>query len=294
VEQDQTKIKNGPKAMILQYVNMPANQSANYLKELIPPLFLTLRRKGKRYGWKGDYKNWQQAKNRSGNYDDHLILEKVKQASMKVIKGEAVYERDSVLFDQIQYSWPLLATLLWIAAKKKGVLKVADFGGSLGSSYFQNRSFLSIISQLQWNIIEQRSFVECGQKDFQNDVLHFFYNSDQMIAQQGLPDLLILSCVLPYLENPYEILENLIQYKIPHIIIDNTYFNYENRDRICIQRIPPEIYNASYPCWFLNYEHVQNTLANTYEMISTHQNDSFIFLDGKKIQYRGLLFKIKE
>jgi len=115
-----------------------------------------------------------------------------------------------------------------------------------------------------------------------------------MIAKQGLPDLLILSCVLPYLEKPYEMLESLMRYKIPHILIDNTYFNYENRDRICVQRVPPEIYKASYPCWMLNYEHVKKTLSDSYEMISEHDNDSVIFLDGKKIQYRGLLYKIKE
>ena len=273
---------------------MPTNRPASYLRQFIPPLFLTLLQKGKKYGWKGDYENWQQAKDRSGNYDNRDILEKVKHASMKVNKGEAIYERDSVLFDRIHYSWPLLSALLWITTLNKGILKVADFGGSLGSSYYQNRKFLNSVPQLQWNIIEQENFVDCGRKFFQNDILQFFYNPEQLLAKQGLPDLLILSCVLPYLEKPYEMLENLLRYKIPYIIIDNTYFNYENRDRICIQRVSPEIYKASYPCWMLDYERVKMVIAGSYEMISAHENDSFIFFDGKKIQYRGLLFKIKE
>jgi len=272
---------------------MPSNRSAVYLKQLIPPLFINLLKKGKKYGWKGDYENWQQAKQVSGNYDDHKILEKVKRATIKVASGESAYERDSVLFDRIHYSWPLLSALLWITTLNRGKLKVADFGGSLGSSYFQNRVFLAAVPQLNWNIIEQESFVDCGQRFFQIDILRFFYTTDEMIGKQGLPDLLILSCVLPYLENPYEMLENLLNYKIPHIIIDNTYFNYKNRDRICIQRVPPEIYEASYPCWMLNYESVKSVLRNDYEIVSTHENDSFIFLDGKKIQYRGSLFKIK-
>jgi putative methyltransferase (TIGR04325 family) len=273
---------------------MHANRSITYLKQLIPPLFFSLIKKNKRYGWKGDYKNWQEAKELSDAYDDVLILEKVKQALLKVKNGSAVYERDSVLFDRIQYSWPLLSALLWITTLNKGSLKVADFGGSLGSSYFQNRFFLSAISGLQWNIIEQENFADCGQQLFQDEILHFFYTPDQMIAKQGLPDLLILSCVLPYLEKPYDMLVNLMQYKIPHILIDNTYFNDEDRDRICIQRVPPEIYRASYPCWMLNYDRVKTILTSEYDLISTHENDSFIFLDGRKIQYRGLLLKIKE
>ena len=278
--------------MINEY--MHASRPVIYLRQLIPPLFLTLLKKGKKYGWKGDYKNWQEAKDLSGAYDDARILDKVKQALLKVKNGSAVYERDSVLFDQIQYSWPLLSALLWITTLNKGSLKVADFGGSLGSSYFQNKFFLAGVSQLQWNIIEQENFVACGQQFFQDDILHFFYSPEEMIEKRGLPDLLILSCVLPYLEKPYDILTSLMRYKIPHILIDNTYFNYEGRDRICIQRVPPEIYKASYPCWMLNYEYLKNILTAEYDLISTHENDSFIFLDGRKIQYRGFLFKIKQ
>jgi putative methyltransferase (TIGR04325 family) len=136
--------------------------------------------------------------------------------------------------------------------------------------------------------------VDCGQKFFQNEILHFFYTPEEMIVKQGLPDLLILSCVLPYLEKPYEKLKILMGFKFPYILIDNTYFNYENRDRICIQRVPPEIYKASYPCWMLNYEHIQSTLSVKYELISDHENDSFISLDNQQIRYRGGLFKIKE
>jgi putative methyltransferase (TIGR04325 family) len=273
---------------------MHASRPVFYLRQLIPPLFLTLLKKGKKYGWKGDYKNWQEAKDLSDAYDDVLILEKVKQALLKVKNGTAVYERDSVLFDRIHYSWPLLSALLWITTLNKGSLKVADFGGSLGSSYFQNRFFLATVSGLQWNIIEQENFVVCGQQFFQDDILHFFYSPEQMIAKQGVPDLVILSCVLPYLDKPYDILKSLMRYKIPHILVDNTYFNYENRDRICIQRVPPEIYNASYPCWMLNYERVKSILSAEYDLISAHENDSFIFLDGRKIQYRGMFFKLKE
>ena len=45
---------------------------------------------------------------------------------MKVKKGEAVYERDSMIFDQIEYSWPVLFGLMWAAAQNSGYLKVLD------------------------------------------------------------------------------------------------------------------------------------------------------------------------
>ncbi|GHV55461.1 hypothetical protein FACS1894216_17850 [Synergistales bacterium] len=66
--------------------------------------------------WSGDYATWEDALLNSKGYDERSIFEKVLKASISVRDGEAVYERDSVLFDQIEYSWPLLAGLMWGAA----------------------------------------------------------------------------------------------------------------------------------------------------------------------------------
>ena len=79
-----------------------------------------------RYGWSGDYLTWNEAYNQSLGYDQSNILEKVKGATLKVKKGEAIYERDSVLFNSVEYSWPLLSALMWVAAKNKGRINVVS------------------------------------------------------------------------------------------------------------------------------------------------------------------------
>lgn len=245
--------------------------------------------KPSRYGWKGDYSTWAAAKKEAGSYDDGIILEKVKQAVLKVRNGEAVYERDSVLFDKVEYSWPLMADIMWVAAKNKGNLTVADFGGSLGSSYFQNKVFLDELPDLKWCVIEQPHFVRNGNQHFRNDKLEFFDSLDLCIKERGTPDVLVLSCVLPYLEKPYDFLDKISSYDILHVIIDNTYFNFENRDRICVQTVPPAIYEATYPCWLLSHQHVIQSLEKHYRILSEHKNDSVIYIDGKKIIYEGFL-----
>src|ERR1700750_1379436 len=103
---------------------MTSSRPLSFLKQLIPPIFLTWLKKAGKYGWSGDYKNWQEAKGLTQTYDDSLILEKVKLALLKVKNGEAVYERDSVLFNKVQYSWPLLSALMWIYAQNKCILRV--------------------------------------------------------------------------------------------------------------------------------------------------------------------------
>src|SRR3990167_5203275 len=125
-------------------------------KKLIPPIILEILKKPSKYGYFGNYKTWQEALNNSIGYDSTAILEKVKNSLIKVKNGEAVYERDSVLFNKIEYSWPVLAGLLWAASQSGNKLTVLDFGGSLGSSYFQNRNFLEHVN-LKWYIVEQEN-----------------------------------------------------------------------------------------------------------------------------------------
>ncbi len=64
------------------------------------------------------------------------------QSLLKVKRGEAVYERDSIVLEKFQYSWPLTSGLLYAATMSNSKLNVLDFGGSLGSSYYQNRNYL--------------------------------------------------------------------------------------------------------------------------------------------------------
>jgi putative methyltransferase (TIGR04325 family) len=257
-----------------------------------PAKILFRRLKFSRHGFTGNYRSWELAKRHATGYDAEIILDKVKESVLKVKQGEAAYERDSVLFDRVQYSWPLLSALMWVAAINKSTLNVLDFGGSLGSSYFQNKYFLDTLEQVRWNVMEQNKFVQTGRLYIQDGNLQFFNTVDEAIGANGLPDILLLGCTLPYLENPYGLLRKLMQAGIPYLIVDNTFFNYEKKDRICLQKVPPDIYEASYPCWFLNYCSIKQTIMEAYSIIAEHKNESVAYLDGHKIQYKGFLAKI--
>ncbi|HET6767367.1 MAG TPA: methyltransferase, TIGR04325 family, partial [Chitinophagaceae bacterium] len=265
---------------------VPEMSIKDFIKSLVVKLGLN------KSMWSGDFKTWDGALQKCEGYSSLEILEKVKKAVLKVKDGEAVYERDSVLFDKIQYSWPLLSSLMWVAAKNNSSLKVMDFGGSLGSTYFQNRKFLIELHYVEWNIVEQENFVTVGRDCIGDDRLQFFYSIDECIRKKGKPDILILACTLPYIEKPYELIDELLNYKIPHILIDNTFFNYEERDRITLQKVPPSIYHASYPCWFLSYKKLKEHITGKYSIVCEYFNDSKIWLDGRSIQYRGFLVKI--
>ena len=240
--------------------------------------------------FEGDYQTWEEAQANSSGYNQADILEKVKNATLKVKNGEAVYERDSVLFDQIEYAWPVLAGLMWVAAQNQGKLHVLDFGGSLGSSYFQNRQFLSNLAEVTWSVVEQPHFVECGREFIQDDCLQFYLSIDECLEQRS-PNVILLSCVLQYLQDYIESLKYLLKTKIPIVIIDRTPF-VDTDERITIQTVPEWIYPASYPCRFLNEDKfIQLFIQFGYETV-----EDFPSLDNSNIpsQWKGLIFKLKK
>ena len=214
----------------------------------------------------GDYPTWEAAKRECAGYDSDAILERVKAASLAVKEGRAEFERDSVLFDKIQYSWPVLASLLRIACRNEGNLHVLDFGGSLGSSYRQNRGFLSGLKSLRWSVVEQAHFVECGQKYFQDEALRFFPDIDSCVAYHR-PNVILLSSVLNYLEHPYETLQSMIDLGIDYILIDRTPFLEGMRDRLTVQKVSERIYPASYPAWFFSREKFLTFFQGRYRLM---------------------------
>ncbi len=272
------------------------------LKKILPPLFVDLYRylnkknqqPSNKICWQGDYKSWQEAIKASEGYNAPQILEKVRESTLKVKNGEAVYERDSVIFDKIQYNWPLLACLLKIAVENGNKLSVLDFGGSLGSSYFQNKGFLKDI-QLEWSIVEQIHFVECGKKEIADDKLKFYYTIEECLKERK-PHVLLLSGVLQYLDKPYEWIEKFLSYDFKYIMIDRTAFIENLDERLTVQYVPEWIYKASYPAWFFNENYFLSKFENKYLKIFEFDSfaDGITYLeDAKKCYRKGFLLKLK-
>jgi putative methyltransferase (TIGR04325 family) len=234
--------------------------------------------------------SWEEALQRCTGYNSDIIITKVKDSVLKVKQGEAACERDSVLFDRIQYSFPLLAGLLRIALQNDGVLTVLDFGGSLGSSYYQCRGFLSDVKQLRWNIVEQEKFVRCGKELFENNELKFFYKIDECLELEK-PNVIILSGVLQCLKDPYHFMQNLLAYNFDHIIIDRTTFlESGDKDILTIQLVPEEIYKASYPVWMFHKSKFTRLFADKYSILTEFDAiDGAIDCRGISAHYQGFI-----
>ena len=240
-----------------------------------------------KYGFLGSYKSWEDAAKASTGYDSEIILEKAKASLLKVKNGEAVHERDTVLFDEVQYSWPLLAGLMWVAAQSEGKLNVLDFGGSLGSTYFQNRKFIESLHEVRWNVVEQPHFIDTGKKYFENDRLKFYHDMETCLSETSA-NTIIFSGVLLCLEKPYELLKKAIDLAFDYILIDRTPFCENDQDILRVQKVPPKIFEASYPCWIFSMNKFKGFFSN-HEIVAEFHGFESGFYDG--YDFKGFIIR---
>lgn len=218
----------------------------------------------------GDYGSWQEALRCADGYDQPQILDKAVAAMRAVRDGHAAYERDTVVFDRMEYTHPLLAWLLYAAGREDGRLSVLDFGGALGSSYYQHRGLLGHLRELKWGVVEQAHYVEAGRAEFRTAYLDYFYQTQECM-QAITPNFMLLSSVLQYLTEPWAMLEDFLGLGVPYVLIDRTMAQRLGPDRLVVQSVPPSIYPASYPAWMLDASRLEECFSRcNYEVMDCY------------------------
>ena len=176
---------------------------------------------------------------------------------------------------------------MWAAARNGGKLNVLDFGGALGSSYFQNCKFLQDLPDVSWNVVEQAHYVKAGLDFIQDDCLRFYSTIDACLGERQ-PNVVLLSSVLEYLPDPILILNKIFATNIDIVIIDRSAFLLNGEERFFIQNVSPDIFSASIPCRMVSEQSIKNIFKSNNMNLMTEFDSS-----GEKdrdFHYRGLIF----
>ena len=273
------------------------------IKKLIPLKLTKIPTTKSKYGWYGNFDTWDKAKEKSLGYGDPNILERVISSLLKVKKDNTILEKDLVFYSgyDYPYNYQVLASFLYISQLSNNKLSVIDFGGSLGSSYFQHRRMLSHLSELDYNIIEQKQFVDAGKEYFEDETLNFHYDFRTCISKKK-PDCVLFSGVLQYLERPVDLINEILEYNIEYIIIDRTPFYLNKPDRITVQKLPPRYGDGSMPYRIFNYKKFVGHFLKKYSVvIESAANDKVMIINNKnwreesvRAEKRFILFKLDD
>jgi putative methyltransferase (TIGR04325 family) len=235
----------------------------------------------------GSFKNWKEAVKNSGTYNNDRIFKNSKKSFLKVINNKAKFERDSVIFSQEKLNEPLIKLMEKIRKKNnKKKLVILDYGGSFGSTYFQNKKVLSNKFCYQWDIIEQKKIVNFANRSIKFDNLTFQTSLNNYL-KKNRPNIVLFSSVIHYLETPFEIILKLINKKVDYFLILNTPF-FQNETKIKIQINPKNIYEANYPIRIFNENFFKYFfLRKKYKISKLHWDNQVI--DG--INFKSFFIK---
>ena len=199
--------------------------------------------------YEGNYKKWEDTVASSQGYQDAKIFEKSKQSFSKVLSGEFKCERDTVLFEDYQYSLPLLLGLIFTQKKVKRI-HVLDFGGSFASCYFRNFDILQEFD-IEWTVLEQKEIVDIAKSLLPNDSkLNFIKNNDlEDFRNKKYYNVILFGSSLQFFEKPSEIVSNLTHDGVLSTIILQTPVTYNVPSKITVQHVNEPIYKATYPAW---------------------------------------------
>lgn len=264
------------------------------LKSLVPPIILDLFRhlnQKKSVRFLGAYSDWETAVKDSKGYDSKAILQQAVAKTQLVVSGKVAYERDGVVFKKPEYPYPLLAILLRATSENNNKLTVLDFGGSLGSTYHQCRSFLQGVLSLKWCVVEQSHFVSAGRANFTDKVLSF-HNSIVDCLEGNPPNVVLFSGVLQYLPEPFAVLQQVIKSNVDYIVIDRNPFLVKGGAVLSIQKVPKSIIETSYPVWLFNEQEFKQVFAEKYAEIATFDAiDGTIGQGCLTAKFKGIIFK---
>ena len=243
-----------------------------------------------RFGWRwfeGDYAEWAAARAASAGYNDAAVLQRTLAAARAVRSGRAAWERDGVTFAEPAVHAPLLATLRVIAAAEGGRLDLVDFGGALGSTWWQHRAALADLKEVRWRVVEQPAVAAAGRREFADAILSFHDSLDDAVAGAA-PAAILLSSVLPYVEAPHALMADLLRHGFRFLVIDRTPFVVRGRERLVVQRTPPSAGGGSYPCRLFDRRSLLAPLERDYRLVREWPGFEDV---APAVAFRGFFFE---
>lgn len=164
----------------------------------------------------GPFDSHGKAEQRSTGYNSNVILNKVRDAVVELLEGNAAYERDGTAF-AMRPSVNHLRRILKAHLKESDV--VVDFGGGLGGAFINNRDLYKHSNR--YIVVEQSIFAEAGRELSQRYGLQIQF-IDNFFHLPVKPDIIILSGVLQYIPYAEQVLQQSADLVPRLIIIDRT------------------------------------------------------------------------
>jgi putative methyltransferase (TIGR04325 family) len=137
-------------------------------------------------------------------------------------------------------------------------LRVLDFGGGGGDYFYQFQKFVPYIA-FDWTVVETPALAEAMQQKHGGESQKIRW-VDSLEMTEDEYDFVLCSSVLQYLEQPFEVLEDLVK-KSGFVIINRIPLIDSSDHFVALQRILTKKKRGSYPAHFFSEKRFLKTLS---------------------------------
>lgn len=238
--------------------------------------------------------SWKQAVAISVGYQDSRLVENLTNnlrfnPPWLDVNPQILNTRIMELMAAIQYA---------VRNKNKSALKVADVGGGNGyMGAYMNKLFPEI--KWEWIVYESTEIAEAYSSVLnQSNVISFaptpelFKKSDGSIC--NAPDIILISCALQYIQDPYALLEKILEISAPKIIMRIPFLSTVN-DIATVQDFKKiggyaGLEAISWPMWWFSrdkfVQYIKQSSTIDFQWVTDSESYSFM---GKDISLEGLV-----
>jgi len=221
-------------------------------------------------------------------YENLDLINYIFNRARKARKDE-LYEQDSIIFTKPNPNKFFIDFLLYDFIKQiklNKAIKVLDYGGSFGNTFFSIEKYLNL--KFKWYIYDQQNKIQLAKKTKIFKPISFLYKHE--IKKNYFYDIVLFSTSLQYMKDPLLVLKEISK-SSKVILINNLILTNSKKDYLRIERPDPTIYNYTYPCWFLSKKKFLNNLKKNYNIYLYQTSEAYSLNSGENYYNLKLIKK---
>ena len=209
--------------------------------------------------WEGVYDSFQDVPVAGPGFSGSDWIEN---SSEKLSSFKALTRDANTVPSVVGYTDSLLPVIAGIVQGKKKKLRILDFGGGLGFSFYQVREALATTENFELHVVDIEEVCIAGENLFHDEPQIEFHSSLADIQDQSF-DIVHIGSSLQYIEQWQDQLSVLCQFKPDYILMANI-----PAGDIRTFATAQNYYGSKIACWFFNVEDLSSTmLQNSYGLV---------------------------
>jgi putative methyltransferase (TIGR04325 family) len=233
--------------------------------------------------------SWDHAVVDSAGYEAVDLVDGCLEAAMAVQRGDAAYERDTVLFFEPELDLPLVAAVAMSRGACGRQVRVLDIGGGLGTGFFRHREILHQIGVSSWRVLETPAMVQASKELAEEPGLSFVTSLEE--ALHDPLDLVVFSSSLQYMSEPRKVLEAALSSTASVVLLDRLPMWSKPTAAPVVQTTPAGTIGGTYPCWLLAERELLRWVGPEWVLASGYDaiGGNWATDAGDLVKWRGLL-----